>query len=92
MQIDDWRGEHLIRTAKNPDPQENISPSGHARKQAIYAAARKTDAEAIRQLAKDHTRVEIQQLTGLSLNRVYFICTTFKIAPMERKCAPKKRG
>lgn len=90
MQTDDWRGEHLIRTQKRPEPQEIIAPGSPAHS-AAAVLARKVDADKIRPLATKHTRAEIHRMTGLTMNRIYFICSMFKIAPMEHASSPKKR-
>lgn len=90
MQTDDWRGEHLIRTPKRPEPQEILAPGSPAHS-AAAVIARQADADIIRPLAKKHTRAEIHRMTGLTMNRIYFICSMFKIAPMEPKSSPKYR-
>lgn len=87
MQTDDWRGEHLIRTPKKPEAVESVAPA-HS---AAAVIARQADADIIRPLAKKHTRAEIHRMTGLTMNRIYFICSMFKIAPMEPKSSPKYR-
>lgn len=91
MQTDDWRGEHLIRAPKRKEVTESVAP-GSSQHASIALLGRQRDAAVIRPLAKNHTRAEIKRITGLSMNRVYFICLMFKIAPMEQKFSPKKKA
>lgn len=85
---DDWRGEGFIRAPRKLD----ITPQPCEADK--FTAARIRDANTIRPLAATKTRAEIKDITGLTANRIYEVCTWFNIQPVDHpdSCMKRKRA